>query len=225
MSENSLNLTINQKIHLEVTDPEYAGTYSSRVEDITKNVISVAIPTHHRELVPIRKNTNLRINVTCEDAVYSFKAVVLDRQLSPVPILLLEMPREKRMERIQRRRHVRLPISIQIEYAIFSVKEKKPEYKYAKTSNISAGGLLFILPEPLEVGARLRFRISVSQDIPPVPAKGDIIRVFQDEDKNKTQDPRFYIAVSFCDITIKNQDIITQYIFEQQRSQRRMGLM
>jgi len=225
MSDNELNLSINQKIHLEVTDPEYAGTYSSRIEDISKNIISVAIPTHHRELVPIRKNTHIRINITCQDAVYSFKAIVLDRVLSPLPVLLLEMPQERKMERIQRRRHVRLPVNIHVEYSIYNAGEKNPEMMIANTVNLSAGGLLFTLNKELPVGIRLKLRISISPDLPPIPAKADIIRVYQDEDKNKAQDKRYYIAVSFCDITTKNQDIITQFIFEQQRSQRRLGLM
>ena len=82
------------------------------------------------------------------------------------------------------------------------------------TVDLSGGGLLLAGPDTLEIGERIEFRLTVSQDSPPVTGVGTVVRI----------DSKGRRGVSFTEITEGDRRRLVRFIFDLQRAERRRGL-
>lgn len=160
-----------------------------------------------RSSVPTRPHVVLR----------RFTSRVLRREGDPSPSLVLAWP--ERVERIQRREHVRVEVRIPVEVRVHEAGET-PRILPAVSANLSTGGM------------RLNFRESAPDGIPlglvvrlpgfgEVECEGQVVHMGTDE--RATGEMKHW-TVEFTRISEPVRKQITQFLFEVQREQRRKGV-
>lgn len=82
--------------------------------------------------------------------------------------------------------------------------------------NLSGGGLMMTIPDPLEAGQKLEMHITLAA-FPPVRigAIGEIVRVVPSEDHGATG--HYDAAIKFVDIKEDDRETIIRYVFKRQR--------
>jgi c-di-GMP-binding flagellar brake protein YcgR len=147
-------------------------------------------------------------------------------------LFAIEMPSDLRL--IQRRADLRLDTNCPIEYTIVSQSDigSAGLTGEGKTTNISAGGLQFMVRAParetVAKGDALELRIQIGSDA--VLAEADALRVEDGTDlapdgrplppPRSPRPPRTLIAVQFVAISDGAQDRIIRHIFALQRMRR-----
>lgn len=82
--------------------------------------------------------------------------------------------------------------------------------------NLSGGGLMMTIPDPLERGRKLEMEITLAA-FPPVriAAIGEIVRVVPTENHGETG--HYDAAIKFVDIKEDDRETIIRYVFKRQR--------
>jgi len=210
-----------QNVSIRVLAGAHEGTYASLVEGYQPQGILVGAPFKGGVPLPLDKGTAVRVYYHDERTMYSFRTRVVDRAWHPRPTLLLAEPEE--IERIQRRRFVRLQINLPVRYCLLNEQrghDAEPEVREAACEDISAGGLLLVCPQGLTKGAELDLEVELEPDV-PLWLVGRVVRVVEHPGPER---PGRY-GVEFIGVTAADRDLITRFIFRKQRELRRLGLL
>ncbi len=213
------SLKVGQSVQVEVNQGEYAGRYTSRIEDVSRRSFALAMPTKKGELIPLPMATHVTVSYTVGDSVkggvIQFEARVLGFAEDPVPCLILSLPNN--VERIQKRQDVRLECLMGLKYRIRGITGPLSDWRKAYCSNLSGGGLTLVDHEDLSNG----LRIDIELPLPRITIRvvGEIVRKI---DYNKDSST-FNYGVQFTVIDEFTRDSIIKYIFERQRELRRKG--
>lgn len=216
---NLKGLSVNQIVEVKVNTGEFIGVYPSRVEDMEKGKITLAAPIKSGYVVPLTANTELEVSYFHQNAIYSFATYILDRQNSPLPMLVVKQPTY--VKRIQRRSFVRFEAKLPLRVCLLTEALKNScAGIYVKTIDISGGGLSFESNEKFEPKNELSLEINLSEQ-DTVNAAGTVVRV---KTKDNTKKELIY-SVAFSIIEESERDKIIKYIFNKQRELRAKGLL
>lgn len=188
-------------------------------------------PDSHLE--PLRAGDPIGLTFRRDDAGMVAAATFLSHLGSnPSRLFSIEMPSDLRL--IQRRSHLRLDTNCPIEYTIVSQSEigSAGLTGEGRTTNLSAGGLQFMVEAParetVEKGDSLELGVAIGQDA--VLTEADVLRVEDATDLGpdgrplprgrSPRPPRTLIAVQFVAISDGAQDRIIRHIFALQRTRR-----
>jgi hypothetical protein len=129
--------------------------------------------------------------------------------------------------RMQRRRAVRVPVHLIARVALDDGDEKKPDAKKgdgkddesvsAITEDLSAGGVLLRLVEPINAGSPITTTILCGGDAGAMEIHGRVIRC----DQIDTEERPYRAAVAFVDLSRTEEDRLVRFVFEKQREMRR----
>ncbi|MFH0838756.1 MAG: ATPase, T2SS/T4P/T4SS family [Candidatus Omnitrophota bacterium] len=119
-----------------------------------------------------------------------------------------------RPQPMEQRVYRRLDSKLNLRYKIFKSHEEAFKGKLSSeqlnvTKNVSAGGMLFSLDEPLPVGAVLEVKIELPNDEAPIECLARIVRVDEIEPGKN-----FEVAVCFLDITGADRTRLNNYLEE-----------
>ncbi|AGB41575.1 putative glycosyltransferase [Halobacteroides halobius DSM 5150] len=121
--------------------------------------------------------------------------------------------------RIQRRKHVRVPIQQEIEYK----ESKKSRYKKGIVLDISGGGMRIRIKEL--AGLELGSKIEVRSDFLPLAVNiidVEIVRITANQDPEAEK--RVYdVGVEFVDLPEVWKEEIIEWVFKEQRKLRKRG--
>lgn len=202
---------------LEVLDGTHAGRYPSLVTDWSEQKeISVGTPMDRGSEVRVDPGSVVFLQTHRPDGLRRFASQVLRREQGPPPSLVLAWP--ERVERIQRREHVRVDVAIPVEVRMLA---RTPRTLAAVSSNLSTGGMRLRLGEEIPNGTLLglviRLRASES-----VECEAQVAHVGKDD--RAAQGMKHWMAVEFTRISEPVRKQITQFLFEVQREQIRKGV-
>lgn len=211
-------LKVNQLVEIKTDGMLYRGTYPSRIEEITGNVLYLAVPIRSGELVPLRTGETIRVSYVDKDNAYSFVTRVLGRKIDPIPVLIVERPQT--ITRIQRRNFVRIEASLPIYFQL--LEEETGEIGEGRTVDISGGGVLFTTRAGwIRANHLLRVRVDLPQ-LEPVVCIARVIRVGQNRISGVVYNQ---VACKFEDLREGQRDTIIKFIFERQRELIKKGLL
>lgn len=203
----------NKKVSIRVIDGDYQGYYNSRIEGITEKEFILALPFIGTVPIPIRIGEKISIYSVSDDAVYRVDGEIVKRQLEPIPILQVKISED--IERVQRRRYVRIPIVLNIQYKLKGVD--KIYYTYSK--DISGGGVRIILPELLKVYDIIEMRIELISPEPPINCEGEVVWINKQEILviNKREEI-IHAGIRFTLIEEKERERLIRFLFNYQRN-------
>jgi c-di-GMP-binding flagellar brake protein YcgR len=215
---------VNKLIELQVVHkPSESVSYLSRVEEIDARGIWIANPTHQGSLVLIPVGEEITVFYGDEICIYKFPSVVLSRQKTPLPMLLLAHPEPQKVMRIQRRDYVRIPAKVPVEYMIVSAEQDVTKQKKFKTTSvdISGGGLNLVTNVPLNKQDLLQLTITLDGE--PIVLNGIVIRTSSQVKLNNLKQTT--AGVQFINIQENDREKIIKFVFQWQLNKRRKGLL
>jgi hypothetical protein len=131
---------------------------------------------------------------------------------SEPPVALVPAKKESRLE--EKRAFMRLDVQVNIHHRVLSVSElEKKNLKleqYSVTKNLSAGGLVFALPEQLKVGSVLELEIELPRDKTIIRCYAKTVRITESEEKGN-----YDISLCFLDLSGADRAKLSQFIKEE----------
>lgn len=211
---------INQKVQVNIKNYPYEGCYSSRVEEISSERIVLAAPFKGSNVIPLHIGDVITVTYWTETAGYSFTTEIVDTNYGNLPTITIKHPRQ--IERIQRRKYLRLPATIPVTYRVLNNPEKSDVY-HSFTLDISGGGVLICSPVCLSYNDKLDITLALPQK-GEINVVGRVLRIEERIDK-KSRIRSYLLGIEFLEINEPDRDKIIAFIFDMQRRMRRKGLI
>lgn len=141
-----LKVQVWEKLNLAVGEIGKEGVYACRVIDIHKDKLVISRPVFQYGDSLLANNRPVQARFTRADAAYSFKARIVEpEKAKDDEMYLVECGK---VERLQRRRFVRLDLVYPVQYKLLRKPIKEPielqgrGFYVGRTLNMSAGGIL-----------------------------------------------------------------------------------
>lgn len=215
------------RVHFELNDPiklEYRGKYySSRVEDMGEDQLTVAWPSSYGVSLRIADGDRVTIVSSVRSGMQGFRADIVRRSDGPPAILDLRPVED--LGKVQRRDYVRVPETLTVTYRVLGRKPNQggDTLMTGTTKNISGGGMLLSIdkkdrPMPKDT-LELQFQLPESTAI---RATGSVIRVAP---ADNTVETLYEMAVQFAQIHEQDRKMVIKRVFAREAELRSAGLM
>lgn len=184
-----------------------AGHIPARVLDLQDDEVTVAITVPTRPLDEAQL-ASLELEFTSSRGRVRLRGSFTYPDPSDHEVLSLHGPRS--VEVLQEREYVR----IRAARPVFVTCDQELGQIESYTVDVSGGGLLLAGPDTLRVGETIRFRLAIKPRETPVTGTGKVVRI----------DSMGRRAIAFEQISDGDRGRLVHFIFECQRSERRLGL-
>lgn len=206
---------LSQKVEImdELGANQEKRIFQSRIEDITKSSLAIAVPYAKGCFMTYEKGGEINARVTDGGCACLFTTTVLGSKYDPIPLWVVALPTT--VKKIQLRNFVRLDVNLGVQMELGEEAGKGWNVS-TLTKDISGGGIQVLLPTPLSIGIRTKITLPLS-DRTVVEAKGEVVRVIPPlADYGK-----YGIGIKFTAIEERTRDGIIKYIFQKQVERRR----
>lgn len=211
---------VNQKIQVSrIAEENY---FDSSVQDVQDGFFSIAIPYLKEHPLVLYRGEEVRVRFTLQNASYIFTSRVIGVVTDNIKLYKLVHP--EKIERIQLRNHVRIPVMLDVEYVVKeAVKEsEKQKIKFNKgtTVDLSGGGMKLATRENIKENSLLilKFLLPLKSKAEPLQLKAKVVRVM----KADPQRELYHLGLRFEDITYREEDMIVRFVFERAAQQKRL---
>jgi len=211
-----MRLEIGQKMYM--ARDEDADHYVTSLQDATEEYLLVGVPYYLGHPLILMKGDAVLVTYVGEDGVYRFSTVCRGRHLDRVLLYVLSRPEQ--VARIQRRRLVRLPVTLEVRGGEKTKHGSVQEYSRWYASDISGGGVSLIFDQPPAVGTSLVLDFSL-------PVRGRPRQIFTEGKVKRVQlldeeygPPRFLVGIKFRGLPKADEDAIVAYIFRKMAEER-----
>jgi len=200
--------------------------YKSRILGVEEKSISIEYPIHleTNKLVFLMNGAQLRINfVTNEGNAYLFHSEVIGRKKeNNVPLLILSLPPDDQMIKIQRRQFVRIETSVDMAIHPFE-KENNLEPFTTVSLDFSAGGAAVIVPKHIKLQQNSKIKVSVvlplqNGEYNYLHLSAKIKKIFEYNEQNNK------MAIEFLDVDPVDRQSMLRFSFDRQLSLKKKGL-
>lgn len=206
--------------------------YVVRIEEVGPDVLVVSAPIRLGHVVPVKPGAEVEIQYHHDDTTYGFLTVVKDFRPGHLPLITLARPTEIR--KVQRRDHVRWPVSLPVVVVVGGEIEDREVT--GRTVDLSGGGLAADLPGEWHEGQEVVVRLLLPRVT--VEARARVVRVWRTEapvpgrahpllrEGSPALRPRLVpvrVALQFTGIAPAAREAIIRYIFHRQREFLRSG--
>ncbi|WP_347491371.1 flagellar brake protein [Desulfoscipio sp. XC116] len=213
---DQFEMHITQKIQVKRKDLD--GWFSSSIQDVSYNVISIALPYLKDFPLVLHRGDEVQVRLAAENATYSFNTRVIGQTTDNIKLYRLIFPKE--VLRIQQRLHVRLPVMLDVQYFVQTDDKKPHKFIGASIVDLSGGGMKLAVRENIKERSRLSLEFKLPLHPKPLLMKQDGLVV-----RSQPVDPEkgvYHLGVDFIDISRQHQDMIVRYIFERMAQQKRL---
>ena len=172
----------SQPLLVEVHDGENVGQYHSRIEEKDDQTLTIACPTNSGGPIALKPGSAVSVGFAGEDAFYSFETAVLAVRDSYGQMVIVGKPAV--IYRVQRRKHARMPASIQVDMALLEdgphsdIPSIGPVHRVI-TQDIGAGGFKIITEEQFKTGATVKIQASSIPGLTEFSGTGKITRAIK----------------------------------------------
>jgi len=177
-----------------------------------EDLIGVAHPVYRGVLVPLRGD-RYYLWVTTLRGIYKYPVEIVGVKEENINVLLLKVV--GRGEHIQRRRFVRVEVSLPFTYRL---KGRVTSPKRGCTRDLSAGGLRGIFEEPLLVGQRILIRLDLGDGFGPMVLEGRVVRV-------DLKEKEIEHGVEFLNVSERMARRIVRFVFKREMELKKKGLL
>ncbi len=210
---------INQRIVVILPGKDgFAEQYHSRIEDITANSMSIAMPMSKGYPVMLQRGEVFFGRTVVNGLAFEFTSSLLSRELTPLPIWVIAAPYN--IKKFQQRAFVRVDVALPVQIMNMEGDQvvETPVIQ-AITKDISGGGAQIATSHKWALGTKLMVTIDYPE-IGPLTLKTEVVRLEQPQPDRTL----FWVGIKFLEITEKDRSNIIRFIFKKQLEQRRKGL-
>jgi len=189
--------------------------HRTRVEDFTPDGQRVVVgwPMVQLAYVSVHRGDLVYLGATIpDDALYVVPCEVVATVLEPQARLVLAPVGN--WERMQRREHCRVAVTIAPQEILLLPAEGEPQPLRGLIVNLSASGVRLRLSQPLRPGDRLALRFALPNATQPIGAVAVVRRVAPLEHADP---PRWDHGCQFERLDRRTEDVIVRFVFQRQR--------
>jgi c-di-GMP-binding flagellar brake protein YcgR len=210
-------LELNQSVRILQKDSDQGEWSVSTIQDIDAKAFYIAVPVRRTVPLKLREGDNLNIQIPGQTGIVLFTTKVVGLRRDAIPLIALALP--DKVERIERRSFVRLPLLLESSLAEVLEDGKEPVWTRGQMLDISGGGLRIAVRRNLKKGARVMvsFSLPIGSGKEAIIAEGEIMRILEATQSGNTQ-----VGVEFINLPTKHQDCIIRFIFEKLKEAGRM---
>lgn len=216
---------INQKASLRILEGPWEGLYSTYVEGIEENALTVAHPMYGGANLPLMVGEEVLLEFIDGGERLVFPTRVLGHFTQVVPILSLSLPVPGSIRRHQQRDFVRLDSNLSLRYALMPERtseegkeEEPPVFHAGRTQDISGSGAQIVTPEAYPIGTRLQLVLEMPGGAVHIEAV--VVRL-----AHRPTPREVWLGVRFTRVEERDRERIVRYIFSEQRFRRQKGLL
>lgn len=208
--------TLTKKIDIIVEDPDTGRryTYSSRIEDIGEDTMTIAAPYRRGSFLPPWAGRAILGRVAADKCAYIFKSVLLRNINDPIPLWVVSPPAD--LKKVQMRSYVRLDVVLDVKLEFPGEGGKSGPVLATLTRDISAGGLRVAVPKPLNAGGKVKIVLPLPGSA-TIEAVGEVIRSIPPENLSD----KHAAAIEFIDIKERARGEIVKFIFRKEVERRK----
>jgi c-di-GMP-binding flagellar brake protein YcgR len=184
------------------------ATYSSRIEDIEKNLLVLAMPMDqgYPIIPPVGEFITGRIADT--SSAYLLNTIYLGKRAEPIPVWLVRMP--ELVKKCQQREFVRVNVLLSGMMQCEDENEELGQQEFIKIRNLSGGGAQLGLPHDVAVGSKM----FVTFEVPGVGR----LRLYSEVVRTDGIVNDYHIAaVKFLNISERLRVQLIRYVFDCER--------
>ncbi len=209
-----LRINLNIKVTRASGEEDW---YSSSVQDLGTGTFFIAVPTQGPNPLVLGRGEKVRVTFVNEMSRYEFITSVVGWRHDNIPLYELLIPSEAR--RIQLREFVRVPVMMDVDYAVDAGEEERPQYKKCTALDLSGGGIRLLTKKEIPAGTRLilRFTLPLKTGFEVMVLKGKVVRSWSDPETKNWQ-----CGIQFEGISRRQQDLIVRYVLFKLSEQRRL---
>jgi c-di-GMP-binding flagellar brake protein YcgR len=210
-------------IILDVSSPEsLEGEYKSQVYDysVSDKRMRIAMPSFKGRLVPLPKNSRAYVKIIDKGALYVFQGVILWSGKWPednLPSTIISIP--EMVRRVQRRRFIRIPLRVVGKYR----REGFNDYKTFSSLDFSAGGMLIVVGEQLQVDEKIYITVKLKPDLELVDHPSKVRR----EAGTRNIDGKLLrlYGIEFLDLNLSLEKKLVRFVMEKEVEYRKKGIL
>ena len=211
----------NQKIEVEVLSGPYASSYSTHVVGADGRSISIVHPMVGGRLLVLNPGENVRVEFAVKGmARLSYLARVMDVDTRVLPVVVLSVPDEGRVERYQQRDFFRLDASLPLTYSVRYVPDgsvRSGAKIRTTTRDISGNGAQVLCAEFYPKGTQVEIDLEVEERI--LRITGEVVRLVEQLSRRE-----FWQGIRYIGLDELDRELLIRYIFKEQRRRRQHGL-
>jgi c-di-GMP-binding flagellar brake protein YcgR len=203
------------RISVRIKGHDESPRFSTKVERVSESGYWIYAPYTDDYRSMMRKDDEIEIAYSHRGAIYHYHSKVIGE--SGRRVKLLEISELVFVRREQRREFVRVPVLLDIDYALDPPVGRELEWKSAVAVDISGGGARIFLadcPEWLEHGETVKAVLPIGPDGDPFEVSAKIVRI---EKPDMSRQHGVHIGVRFIGLTDKEQTEIVRFVFDRQR--------
>lgn len=185
MSEKTKDILLQVDDRIQVTikgaAEETPTTYFSRVEDIASGSYLIEWPIKRGVLAPVKDQDVLLLSINYQGSTYGIEACVLAKVQKPIPLLKVRPLGSAR--KIQKRKYLRVPTSIDVELAARVTdgtnagnQPASPAFIVTNTVTLSGGGFSIHYSSALPVGALYDVKLAIPTQQEPLEVTAEVVR-------------------------------------------------
>ncbi len=189
--------------------------HRTRVEDFSPDGQRVVVgwPMVQLAYVSVHRGDLVYLGATVpDDALYVVPCEVVATALEPQARLVLAPAGP--WERMQRREHCRVPVTIVPDELVLLPPEGEPQPLRGTVVDLSAGGMRVRLGQQLRVGDRLAIRLTLPGAAQRIGAVAVVRRIAPVE---RADPPRWDHGCQFERLDRRTEDAIVRFVFQRQR--------
>jgi c-di-GMP-binding flagellar brake protein YcgR len=210
-------------VELWIKHGDYRGCYRTRIEDTEGDILILGVPYTEQGFVPVRPGEKIEVVFVMGEGPYKFEEKILSLQVDTLPTFTVPWPRKAK--RIQRRFFVRLAYFKDIQYQVVDEGKKLGEQQGAQTLNLSGGGILMQIAQPLTKGEKILVHLEVDAKMIQIPSVVKRVEEVEFTLRGGDRKKRYRVSVQFEEISERIRDKIVRQVFDIQRDLRRKGLI
>lgn len=203
------------RISVRIRGHDESPRFATKVERVSESGYWIYAPYTDDWRSMIRKDDEIEIAYHYRGAIYHYHSKVIGE--SGRRVRLLEISEPVFVRREQRRGFVRVPVLLDIEYALDRPGGGELEWESAVAVDISGGGARIFLEDPpkwLERGEVVKAVLPIGPEGEPFGVSAEIVRI---EKSDTPGQPGVSVGLRFIGITDKEQTEIVRFVFDRQR--------
>ncbi len=208
-------LKIGQRIEFYVGDDD--EKYTSRIEDMTKTELIVAMPMNKQGVPVIPMSGEKLYALAAGDSCrYRFFTKYLGAtRVDGGNFAVWKISRPEEVERHQNRQFVRIRVNQRVQVRVIDEEGKIKDPEMTRSVDLSGNGICFISRNPMRIGNKVALEIFDIPDVGVLEVMSHVVRCTEVE--NGSGAKLFHVGVGFEQLSRTTVNKIVRYLFTVQR--------
>lgn len=214
--KDRIGIEINQIIHITRAG-DHIDDYVAKVQDLDEHNFYISVPSKGPNSLILRKGDRVKVSFISEECRFLFNTKMMGLRNENIMLYALAIPEE--YERVQQRAFYRLPIIMEVNYAIMPEEGKNPVFVKSESLDLSGNGMKIVSKNDYAPDTMLLLKFNLPFKNGPVAMEvtGQVQRSWLEENAK-----RYNLGVKFVNMSLRQEDSIVRFVLTKTVEQNRL---